>query len=75
MVVNVASPAGERLLELEKKGIVDVFKAWSKSRNKILVCPSSQTVTYHINGISQQEWEDQVVAQLKEYTDRPSGKK
>ena len=65
-----AAPAGERLLELEKKGIVDTFKGWSKSRNKILVCPSSQTVTYHINGISQQEWIDQVVAQLKEYTDR-----
>jgi len=65
-----AAPAGERLLELEKKGIVDTFKGWSKSRNKILVCPSSQTVTFHINGISQQEWIDQVVAQLKEYTDR-----
>jgi hypothetical protein len=65
-----AAPAGERLLELEKKGIVDTFKGWSKSRNKILVCPSSQTVTFHINGISQQEWIDQVVGQLKEYTDR-----
>ena len=65
-----AAPAGERLLELEEKGIVDNFKGWSKSRNKILVCPSSQTVTYHINGISQQEWIDQVVAQLKEHTDR-----
>ena len=38
----------ERLLELEKKGIVDTFKGWSKSRNKILVCPSSQTVTFLI---------------------------
>ena len=67
---GVAAPDGERLIQLEEKGIVDTFKGWSKSRNKILVCPSSQTVTYHINGISQQEWIDQVVAQLKEHTDR-----
>ena len=66
-----AAPAGERLLELERKGIVDNFKGWTKSRNKILVCPSSPTVTYHINGISQDDWIKQVGEEVRKHTDRP----
>jgi len=67
---GVYIPESTRLKELQDKAIVGPFQGWSKSRNKVLVCPSSPTVTFHINGISQQEWIDQVVAQLKEHTDR-----
>ena len=67
---GVYIPESTRLKELQDKAIVGPFQGWSKGRNKVLVCPSSPTVTFHINGISQQEWIDQVVAQLKEHTDR-----
>jgi len=64
------APDGLRLKELERKGIDVEFKGWSKNRNKILVCPSSPTVTFHINGISQDQWIDEVVKTLKQHTDR-----
>lgn len=61
---------GQRVKELERKGIDVEFKGWSKNRNKILVCPSSQTVTYHINGINQDVWIYQVTEELKKWTDK-----
>ena len=40
---------GERLTELEHKGIDTEFKGWKTGDTKhILVCPSSQMVTYNI---------------------------
>jgi len=62
---------GKRLKQLDSKGIDVKFKGWYTGETKhILVCPSSQTVTYNVNGISQQEWIDEVVNQLKQYTKR-----
>ena len=63
---------GQRLNEIEQKGIDVQFKGWNTGETKhILLAPSSQTVTYHINGISQEEWIKQVTAEIKKYTDRP----
>jgi len=63
---------GQRLNELEYKGIDVQFKGWKSGETKyILLAPSSQTVTYHINGINQEEWIKQVTAILGEYTDMP----
>ena len=68
---GVAAPDGRRLRELKHKEIDVEFKGWYTGETKhILVCPSSQTVTYHINGISQEDWINQVVEQLKEKTNR-----
>ena len=36
----------------------------------IMLCPSSPTVTHHINGISQEDWIDQVKEELKLHTTR-----
>jgi len=63
---------GVRLTQLEQKGIDVQFKGWYTGETKhILLAPSSQTVTYHINGINQEEWIKQVTAEIKKYTDRP----
>jgi len=63
---------GIRVNELERKGIDVVFKGWKTGEtNHILLAPSSQTVTYHINGISQLEWIEQVGEELRKHTDRP----
>ena len=62
---------GERLTELEHKGIDVEFKGWKTGDTKhILVCPSSQMVTYNINGMNQDEWINECVTELKKHTDR-----
>jgi len=62
---------GQRLNELENKGIDVEFKGWNTGETKhILLCPSSETVTYHINGISQSQWIDEVTNTLKQFTQR-----
>ncbi len=62
---------GVRLQKLESQGIDCEFKGWNTGDTKhILLCPSSQTVTYHINGLSQEEWVYNVSQELKKYTDR-----
>jgi len=64
---------GARLQKLESQGIDVEFKGWDTSDNKrghIIVAPSSQTVTYHINGMSQDEWVEKVTNEIKKYTDR-----
>ena len=49
--------SGQRLTELEHKGIDVEFKGWYTGKTKhILLAPSSQTVTFHMNGVSQEEW-------------------
>ena len=62
---------GARLNELENKGIDVNFRGWNTGETKhILLCPSSETVTYHINGIHQQQWIDEVTNTLKQFTQR-----
>ena len=62
---------GQRLKDLEHKGIDVQFKGWYTGETKhILVAPSSQTVTYHINGCTQEEWVYAVTEELKKYTNR-----
>jgi len=63
---------GTRLNQLTHKGIDTEFKGWYTGETKhILVAPSSPTVTFHINGISQEEWINQVTTEIKKYTDIP----
>jgi hypothetical protein len=48
------------------------FKGWRSTRGEyVLVCPSSPTVTYHVNGITQEEWIDKVSTEIKKHTDLP----
>tara|TARA_Y100001937_G_scaffold111353_1_gene157889 strand:- start:639 stop:1439 length:801 start_codon:yes stop_codon:yes gene_type:complete len=60
----------DRLSKLEQQGIDVKFKGWSEGEH-ILLCPSSQTVTHYINGITQDEWVEQVKSELRQHTDRP----
>tara|TARA_B100000902_G_C27291789_1_gene907563 strand:+ start:90 stop:902 length:813 start_codon:yes stop_codon:yes gene_type:complete len=63
---------GKRLQHLEYQGIDVHFKGWDTGETThILIAPSSQTVTYHINGISQDEWTKQVTEEIRKYTDMP----
>ena len=62
---------GIRLRELERKGINVRFNGWTTNTEHILLCPSSETVTWHINGMAQSEWIKQVGEELRKYTDRP----
>jgi hypothetical protein len=63
--------AGQRLNELAYKGIDIEFKGWNTGETKhILLCPSSETVTYHINGINQSQWIEEVTNTLKQFTKR-----
>ena len=63
--------SGQRLSELSNKGIDVEFKGWYTGETKhILLAPSSQTVTYHMNGISQDEWVQTAIQEIKKHTDR-----
>ncbi len=62
---------GHRLSELRSKGIDIEFKGWYTGECKhILLAPSSETVTYHINGITQIDWINMVTAEIRKFTDR-----
>ena len=63
---------GRRLQDLRNRLKEDAeFKGWYTGKtNHILLCPSSPTVTYHINGITQQQWIDEVIKEIRKYTDR-----
>jgi len=62
---------GQRLNTLKNQGIDVEFKGWYTGETKhILVCPSSETVTYFLHGIDQQTWIDTVVNEIKQNTDR-----
>ena len=60
----------DRLSKLEQQGIDVKFKGWSEGEH-ILLCPSSPTVTQYVNGITQDEWVEQVKSELRQHTDRP----
>ena len=55
----------------------DRFKKWNVtpreygSGSKILICPSSETMTRYITGQTVREWIDNTITTLKRYTDRP----
>ncbi len=62
---------GDRIKQLDKKGIKSIFDNWNQGEgDHILVCPSSETVTYKHNGMTQGDWTDNIVAQIKKYTNR-----
>ena len=62
---------GARLSMLESQGIDVEFKGWKTGETKhILICPSSPTVTYHMNGMSQEDWVKRVTDELRKYTKR-----
>ena len=63
---------GERLKRLQREGLDAEFKGWYTGETKhILLCPSSPTVTYHINGISQEDWIKVVGEDLRKFSDLP----
>ena len=64
---------GKRVKQISSKGIDVDFKGWDtgdEKRNHILVCPSSTTVCHEINGMTQEQWIEETVAQIKQYTDK-----
>ena len=62
---------GQRITELEHNGIDMEFKGWNTGETKhVLLCPSSQMVTYEINGMTQEQWIEEAINDLKQYTDR-----
>jgi len=61
----------DRRNKLIKQGIDAEFKGWKENGEYILLCPSSPTVTYYVNGISQQDWIQQVGEEVRKHTDRP----
>ena len=65
---KVNTPA--RYEKLIRLGIDAEFKGWRDTGKHILLCPSSQTVTYQMNGISQEEWIKTAIQEISKYTDR-----
>ena len=57
------------LKEYDEKRLNTQFTDW-QSGEHILVCPSSPTVTYFINGKSQDDWINDTINTIKKYTDR-----
>ena len=56
--------------EYDDKRLNTEFKGW-QSGEHILICPSSPTVTYYINDMTQEDWIKQITDKIKECTDRP----
>ena len=67
---KVNTPA--RLDKLRRLGIDAEFKGWrADDRGKhILLCPSSPTVTFQMNGITQDEWVEVAKREIRKHTDR-----
>ena len=61
-----------RLTQLEHLGIDVEHKGWKTGEcEHILLCPSSPTVTHHINNMSVEQWVEEVTKEIRKYTDRP----
>ena len=60
----------ERLEKLKELGIDAEFKGWRDTGKHILLCPSSPTVTFQMNGITQDEWVEVAKREIRKYTDR-----
>jgi hypothetical protein len=56
--------------EHDDKRLNTEFKGW-QSGEHILVCPSSPTVSYYINGMTQEDWIKETTDEIKKCTDRP----
>ena len=68
---KVNTPARLEILR-KQLGTDAEFKGWrADDRGKhILLCPSSPTVTYQMNGITQDEWIEVAKREIKKYTDK-----
>ena len=44
---------------------------WNTGETTASITPAVQTVTYHINGISQDDWIKQITEEIKKHTDKP----
>ncbi len=61
----------ERLKDLDSKGINVTFDGWKQGEgDHILLCPSSETVTYKHNGTTQGEWIESITKEIEKYTKR-----
>tara|TARA_Y100000114_G_C11705954_1_gene300954 strand:- start:63 stop:878 length:816 start_codon:yes stop_codon:yes gene_type:complete len=65
---KVGSPARHK--ELLKKGIDAEFKGWTTNTDHVLLCPSSPTVTFHINAMTQEEWIKGAGEEIRKHTER-----
>ena len=72
---KVNTPARLEILR-KQLGTDAEFKGWrADDRGKhILLCPSSPTVTYQMNGITQDEWVEVAIREIKKYTDVDAAK-
>jgi len=61
----------DRRNKLIKQGIDAEFKGWKDNGEYILLCPSSPTVCYYINNLTQEDWLKQVGEEIRKHTDRP----
>ena len=60
-----------RLKELAKKGLPSKLENWKGGEgDHILICPSSETVTYKHNNLTQGDWVDRAISQIKKLTNR-----
>ena len=63
---------GDRLKDLFKKGVDVGIENWQDNKDgHILLCPSSPTVTFRQNNMTQEDWITQTGNTLLQYTDRP----
>ena len=62
---------GDRYEDLKDRGVDTSIEDWKNNDGHILLCPSSPTVTFRQNHISQEEWITQTGNKLLKYTDRP----
>ena len=63
---------GDRLKDLSKKGVDVSIEDWQDNKDgHILLCPSSPTVTFRQNNMSQRDWIERTGNTLLQYTDRP----
>ena len=49
----------------------DGVKPWQPSGEHILICPSSQTMTHYMTGMTVEQWVQKVVDYVSDQTDRP----
>ena len=62
---------GQRLTKIRQQGIDADFKGWHTGETKhVLICPSSQTVTLHMNDLNQNDWIEGIKTELQKYTNR-----
>ena len=62
---------GDRLKQLNDKGVDTIVEDWQNNDGHILLCPSSPTVTFRQNNMSQEDWIKHTGNTLLQYTDRP----